>query len=195
MARRIFFSFHYKRDINRAQIVQNHDIAKNGVEQSGYYNHSLWEETKRKGDAALQALIKDGLERTTVTVVLAGAKTYSRPWVRYELIRSFLRGNGLLTIYINQIKNFAQETDVRGPNPLDYLYFELSQDGKSVTIQFYSDEWTKYGTFSADAISQNARQAKKGKLSALSDSYDWVRDSGYTSFKIWIERAAKRAGR
>ena len=88
MVRRVFFSFYYA-DIMNANIVRNSGQF-NPTKETGYYDASLWEEAKTKGDAAIQKLIDDGLNNTSVTCFLIGAKTHSRPWCKYELAKTIL---------------------------------------------------------------------------------------------------------
>jgi hypothetical protein len=197
MARRIFFSFHYQRDIFRVNTVRHSDVTKKNVEHSGYWDHSLWEETKRKGDAALQKLISDGLTYTSVTVVLAGAETARREWVNYELVKSFERGNGLMTVYINNIKNAPSGTiDPRGVDPLSQLYYQISADGRTASVvQNTGASWESYMTIDATSLPPAAKSAKSGFLSITAKSYDWVWENGYENFAKWIETAALAAGR
>ncbi len=117
MARRVFFSFHYEIDIWRASIVRNSHVI-DGTAAAGFQDASMWEEAKKKGDAALMRMINAALDGTTVTTVLIGAETASRPWVDYEIEQSIKRGNGLLGIYIDQIKDRSGRTSLRGQVPL-----------------------------------------------------------------------------
>lgn len=116
MARKVFFSFHYERDIWRTNVVRNSGIVE-GTAAAGFHDASLWEEAKKKGDAEVKKLIDKGLVGTSVTVVLIGAETASRKFVDYEIDQSIARGNGLLGIYISGIKDQNGITDVQGPAP------------------------------------------------------------------------------
>src|SRR5579871_2477816 len=102
MARRVFFSFHYQHDIWKVNIVRNSHIVE-GCAAAGFHDASLWEETKKKGDAAIKRLIDRGLENTSVTCVLIGAFTAQRQYVDYEIEQSVKCGNGLLGVHINNI--------------------------------------------------------------------------------------------
>src|SRR5947208_12023575 len=104
MARRVFFSFHYQRDLWRVNIVRNSTVVE-GVAAAGFSDASLWEEAKRKGDAAIKSLIDKALDNTSVTVVLIGAQTASRKYVTYEIEQSIARGKGLLGVRIHNIKD------------------------------------------------------------------------------------------
>lgn len=116
MARRVFFSFHYERDIWRTNVVRNAGIV-DGQSAAGFHDASLWEEAKKKGDAEVKKLIDSGLVGASVTVVLIGAETASRKFVDYEIEQSIARGNGLLGIYISGIKDQKGNTDIQGAAP------------------------------------------------------------------------------
>jgi hypothetical protein len=116
MARKVFFSFHYERDIWRTNVVRNSGIVE-GSAAAGFYDASLWEESKKKGDDAVKKIIDNGLIGTSVTVVLIGAQTAQRKFVDYEISQSIARGNGLLGIYISGIKDQKGNTDIQGPAP------------------------------------------------------------------------------
>lgn len=120
MARRVFFSFHYQEDICRVNVIRNSGVVI-GNAAAGFQDASLWEKTKRKGDAAVHRLIDKGLHGTSVTCVLIGQKTASRKYVAYEVEQSVKRGNGILGIHINEVKDLKGNTDFwRGnvPNAL-----------------------------------------------------------------------------
>jgi hypothetical protein len=116
MARRVFFSFHYQRDIWRVNQIRNiGEIV--GASAAGFQDASLWEEAKKKGDAAIKALIDEGLKNTSVTVVCIGAKTSGRKYIDYEINQSIARGNGLVGIQIHELKNKDGEVDAAGATP------------------------------------------------------------------------------
>lgn len=170
MARRVFFSFHYQRDIWRVNIVRNHATLKSGYREAGYWDCSLWESTKRTGETALKRLINSGLQTTSVTVVLIGSETSERKWVKYEIEESYKRGNGMLGIYIHNIRDTNGTTDLKGKNPFD--------------------------DFIVEKPSQYAYMAKSQiKMSEIFPTYDWVYDEGYNNFSKWVETAAKAVGR
>lgn len=116
MARRVFFSFHYERDIWRVNVVRNSGVVE-GVSAVGFHDASLWEEVKRRGDPAVKKLIHAGLEGTSVTVVLIGVETANRYYVSYEIEQSIARGNGIIGIRINNIRDKDGSTDSPGPIP------------------------------------------------------------------------------
>ena len=116
MARRVFFSFNYAKDIFRVNQIRNiPEII--GAAAAGFYDASLWEKTKKKGDAAIKKLIDDGLLRTSVTVVCVTWGTAQRKYINYEIDESIERGNGLVAIQIHHLKDQNQETTGAGSIP------------------------------------------------------------------------------
>jgi len=116
MARKVFFSFHYQRDLWRVNVVRNSGAIE-GVAAAGFHDVSLWEEARKKGEDAVKRLINDGLTGTSVTAVLIGAETANRKYVSYEIERSIARGNGILGVRINNIKDKDGRTDPPGSIP------------------------------------------------------------------------------
>jgi len=116
MARRVFFSFHYQRDVWRINQIRNLDQIV-GCAAAGFQDASLWEEAKKKGDAAIKRMIDDALDRTTVTVVFIGYQSAGRKYIDYEINQSIARGNGLVGIQINHLKNKDGQTDPVGATP------------------------------------------------------------------------------
>ena len=104
----VYFAFHYA-DIWEVNQIRNSDqfVARS---VAGFKDGSLWEEAKKKGDAALKRLIDDGLQGTSVTICLIGQHTARREWVTYELEESDRRGNLVFGIHL-------QNQPQRGPVP------------------------------------------------------------------------------
>lgn len=134
MARHTFFSFHYERDVWRAGQVRNSWVTQERV-ASGFFDKAAWEEVKKKGDAAIKAWIDAQLKGTSVTVVLIGAETATRDYVNYEITQSWAKNNGLLGVYIHNLKDSAQKTDAKGANPFNQWTFK--RNGVVVSIPTY----------------------------------------------------------
>lgn len=132
MARRSFFSFHYKNDVTRAMVVRNSWVTKEDREAVGFIDGAAFEEIKKKGDAAVKEWIDGQLKNTTVTVVLIGTETNSRPYVKYELSQSYARGNGMLGIYIHKIKDLSGNTSTKGSNQ----FGEIGKDSSGNAVYF-----------------------------------------------------------
>lgn len=116
MPRRVFFSFHYQRDIMRVNQVRmsNQFI---GVPAAGWADASLWEEAKKKGDATIKKMIDDALHNTSTTVVCIGAATAGRRYINYEIEKSLARGNGILGLRIHHLIAPRIGADVAGEVP------------------------------------------------------------------------------
>jgi hypothetical protein len=139
MARRLFFSFHYERDVSRANVVRNSWVTQDR-EAAGFFDAGLWEEAKRKGDAAIKRMIDEAMVGSSVTAVLIGAETADRDYVSYEITQSY-GSKGLLGIYIHNIKNLAGQTDSPGPNPFDRLTVELNGQRRYLSSLYRTYNW------------------------------------------------------
>lgn len=192
MAKRVFFSFHYQDVLDfRANVVRQHWVTKDR-EEAGYFDASIWESAKKTSDLALKKLINSSFERTTATCVLIGSETYSRRWVKYEIIKSIERGNHTFAVHINCIKGKDQKTKYDGPNPFDYLAFRYSIDGKKLEVLQYSNgKWIGYADLTGWTLKNVAPEFRRGKAFRLSDlnykTYSWVDDNGYENFSNWAQ--------
>ena len=161
MARQVFFSFHYQRDIWRVNVVRNHWLTKPDAQAAGYWDHSLWEETKKKGDEAIKKMIDDGLAGSSVTAILIGQETAGRTWIDYELTQSVKLGKCIIGIYIHQIANKDGSTDRQGHNPLDD--WTVKRNGQNVKLSsiYPTYDWKAnngYDNF-AQWVEEAAKQA------------------------------------
>ena len=114
--RRVFFSFHYQRDIWRVNRIRNAGVV-DASAAAGWSDASLWEEAKKKGDPAIKRLVDKGLKGTTVTAVLIGSRTATRKYVTYEIERSVEQGNALIGIRIHGLANQDGQVDEPGDIP------------------------------------------------------------------------------
>lgn len=139
MARSSFFSFHYKNDVSRANVVRNSWVTKPDREAAGFVDAAAFEEIKKKGDRAIKDWIDSQLIGTSVTVVLIGSDTSTREYVKYEIQKSYARGNGLLGIYIHNIKDLKGNTSTKGSNQ----FGEIGKDAKGNPV-YFSVNYTSY---------------------------------------------------
>lgn len=122
MARRVFFSFHHGRDVGRVGQIRNSWVVRSPIETVGFVDAAEWESIKRKGDIAVKNWIDSQLKGTSVTIVLVGAETHKRRWVKYEIEESHKKGNGIFAIKIHNVMDFRTKlTDIAGENPLDHI--------------------------------------------------------------------------
>src|ERR1039458_1634378 len=121
MARRVYFGFDYEDVADfRANVVRNHWRTKEHREAAGFFDASLWETTVSQGDLAIKRLINNGLRATSVTCILVGSETYLRPWVRYEMLKSYKKGSDLLSVHIKSIQ-IGSTTDFVPPQSRAFL--------------------------------------------------------------------------
>ena len=199
MARRTFFSFHYKPDVSRAWVVRNSwvtKIAQGEREDAGFFDSSVFEAKQRESDEVLKRFLREGLANTTVTCVLVGKQTTLRRWVRYEIFRSFIRGNGLLAIRINSIPNLNKETSDAGSNPFDNLAFRIDDDRVRFK-EYFTTGWGDAKDVTSMPLSDvtyDLGNMDHHTLACLFPIYDWDTDNGYKNLGKWIESAAAFAG-
>lgn len=128
MARRVFFSFHFKNDHSRTQLVRN----MNSLEGNSPATPNRWEEIKNTGDTAIKKWINDNMSGKSCVVVLVGSETASRPWVRYEIRKAWEEGKGVLGVHIHGLKDLNGNTSTKGTSPFTDL--TISEDGKLMTL-------------------------------------------------------------
>ena len=114
MSRKVFFSFHYQNDINRSMVVRNSWVTQ-GKEAAGFIDKAEFEKIKRSGDDAVKRWIDAQLHGTSVTVVLIGSETLDRHFVQYEICESVNKGNAIIGVYIDGIKDMiTNHVSVKG---------------------------------------------------------------------------------
>lgn len=141
MVRRVFFSFHYGRDVWRVNQVRNSWVAKKDREAAGFIDAAEWEEVKREGEDAIKKWIDDQMHGTSVTAVLIGNETADRDWVHYEIKKSIERGNGIVGIKIHSLRDKKGSTDFSGTNPLKKFVVEEENEVKTLSSIFPTYHW------------------------------------------------------
>lgn len=147
--RRVFFSFHYQRDIWRVNQIRNAGVV-DASAAAGWSDASLWEEARRKGDAAIKRLIDEGLKGTTVTAVLIGSRTANRKYVAYEIEQSLEQGNALIGIRIHALANQDGKVDEPG---------EIPEALKRAKARIYDWDRDQFGAW----VQKAYRRARKNK--------------------------------
>lgn len=122
MARRTFFSFHFDHDSWRVGQVRSSNVVKSQVDDPiPFLDAADWEKVKKT--EGIERWIDRQILGTSVTVVLIGAHTYGRKWVNYEIEKSWTRGNGMIGIYIHNVKDRFGITDTQGRNPFTWFHW------------------------------------------------------------------------
>ncbi len=165
MARRVYFAFDYE-DVKdfRANVVRMSWVTQPDREAAGFWDAADWEKVKKQEDEAIERWINKQLEGTSVTVVLIGAETSGRKWVKYEIRESYKMGKGLLGVYIHNIKDKDGRTGKKG----DDHFGELDKDKDGNSVYF----WQLYPTYDwidddgynnlGDWIEEAAQKAGRG---------------------------------
>lgn len=210
--RKGFFSFHFD-DLMRVNNVRNAwKIAHPDRRfMRNFHDRSLWESRKLEGDEALKRLIREGMEHSSAVCVLVGTWTWSRRWVKYEIARSVIDRRGLLAVHINGLKHHQRRVpDAPGFNPLRLMGVFKHPNGQlylyekqGVVVDRLTGatewQWRPYADYKlAVPLPQYMTEPSVNHvvpLSAYADEYDYVAEMGHRNLGLWIDRAAKRAGR
>lgn len=85
--------------------------------------------SKRGGDNAIRKWIDGQLYGKSVAIILIGAKTAGRKWIKYEIKKAWEEGKGVLGIYIHGMKDKNGNTTLKGTNP----FVDFTVNGKSMS--------------------------------------------------------------
>ena len=133
MARRVFYSFHYKPDATRASQVRQIGA----LEGNKPATDNDWEKITSGGDAAIKKWIADQLKGRSCNVVLVGANTANRKWINYEIVESWNARMGVVGICIHGLQNMDGETALKGNNPFDYILHSPTKRILSTIVKCY----------------------------------------------------------
>lgn len=133
MARKCFFSFHYKPDCVRAARVRNIGV----IEGNEPAKDNDWEKVVGGGDTAIEKWISDQMEGKTCLVLLVGESTANRKWINHEIVKAWNDGLGVVAIRIHGLVNFDGDTALPGDNPLDFITFASGKKKLSEVAKCY----------------------------------------------------------
>lgn len=117
MARRVFYSFHYKPDVMRVSQIRNIGA----LEANRPATDNDWETVTSGKDVAIKRWIVEQMNGRSCTVVLVGENTANRKWINHEIIKSWDEGMGVVGIHIHGLKNTDGYIANKGENPFDYI--------------------------------------------------------------------------
>lgn len=156
MARKVFFSFHFDEDAWRASQVRNMGV----LEGNPPVSDNDWETVKKGGDAAIESWIDGQMQGKSCIVVLVGAQTADRKWIKHEIRKGWEGGRGVIGVRIHGLKNHSGSTGTFGANPFDAftikskamssivpLYNPSGADSKAIyeSIKSNLDSWVEAG--------------------------------------------------
>lgn len=143
--RQVFFSFEYSKDSWRASQIRN----MNKVSNESTFSDNDWEEVKYKTDSEIKKWIDNQLKMRSCLVVLIGATTSNRKWVKYEIEKAYELKKGIVGIYINKIKDQDKKQTTKGANPFYSIktssgnrlsmYVECFESCYNESVDVYSD--------------------------------------------------------
>ena len=133
MARRAFYSFHYKPDNWRASMVRNIGA----IEGNKPAPDNDWETITKGGDAAIKRWIAGQLKGRSCTVVLVGTNTAGRKWINYEIIKSWDDDMGVVGIHIHGLKNSDGKISTKGSNPFASIGYGNTGKKLSSIVECY----------------------------------------------------------
>jgi hypothetical protein len=132
--RQVFYSFHFKNDVMRVQLVRNMGL----IEGNEPTSPNNWEELKRKGKKSIQKWIDDNMKNRSCVVVLIGSETANREWVNYEIEKAWYDGKGLVGIYIHNLKCPNNGKDTKGSNPFTNVTLDNGKKKLSSIVKTYN---------------------------------------------------------
>lgn len=136
MKRKTFFSFHFANDSWRASQVRNIGA----LEGNEPVSDNDWEEVKKKGDIAIENWIDNQLKGRSCTVVLIGAETANRKWIKYEIKKSWELEKGIVGIKIHNLKDQNGNQSVEGKNPFEQ--FSIGGINMSKIVKVYNPPYS-----------------------------------------------------
>jgi antiphage defense system Thoeris ThsB-like protein len=201
-SRKVFFSFDYDEDRNRAEVVcaswRTHHP--DSTAEASFVDSGIWQEAKALSEESVQRLIRQGIGRTSVTCVLVGAHTWDRRWARCEIAQSIEQGNGLLAVRINGIADTrTRQTSAAGANPLAYMGLGKNKDGHYFIFENSSGQWIRYPDYALPLAKPSyLPEMSVGYVQPLTVGlfeYDYIKQDGAKNLLAWIDRAAQSAGK
>jgi hypothetical protein len=158
MARKCFYSFHYKPDNWRVSKIRNIGA----IEGNKPASDNDWETITGGGDKKIEEWIAAQMKGRTCTLILAGTNTANRKWINHEIIKSWDDSMGILVIYVHNITDRKGEQCSKGSNPLYYITHEPTKKRLSTIAKAYDPP----------------RTTSKGVYSYIEDNIeDWIEEA------------------
>jgi hypothetical protein len=199
MARRVFFSFHYKPDVQRSEVVKKSQFLR-GKELAGFFDSSAMEEAQRKDPESLRRFLTREMEGSSVVCVLIGKETAQRRWVRFEILQGLMDARGIVGVRVHTIADFNRTVTAAGSNPFDLLgvyrkddyVYVVERDTVESGWHFTTDFEKKH--LSNWPYTAGLPPAGTTPLSKFFSVHQWANE-GHGNIGDWVEAAAKQAGR
>lgn len=115
MAKSVFYSFYYDRDVHRVQLVRNI----NALEGQPLLNPQDWEAVRRGGRPAIKNWIDEQMKGKNAVIVLVGKETAGQEWVNYEINKAWEDKRPLLGVRIHGLASLSDGADTAGKSPFN----------------------------------------------------------------------------
>ncbi len=138
MARKVFYSFHYKPDSWRVSQARNIGT----IEDNKPASDNDWETVTGGGEEKIKKWIADQMNGRSCTVLLIGKDTAGRKWINHEIIKTWDDKKGILGINIHNLKNSAGEQSTKGSNPFDNITIGGTNNKFSSVVKVYDPPYS-----------------------------------------------------
>jgi hypothetical protein len=200
MARRTFFSFHYKEDVQRAYVVRNSQYVKEQGE-TGFYDSSAFEKQKNQDPDSLKRFLRREVEGSSVVCVLVGSQTAQRRWVRFEILQALMDARGLVGIRVHKIAGWNGMASAPGHDPFDLLGV-YREDNRVYLVERATNasQWAYTSDFGKQVLAKwpySSGQLPPPGTTPLSNYFmvhTWLGDA-HNRVGGWLEAAAQQAAR
>lgn len=140
MAKKVFYSFHFDNDVMRVQQIRNIGA----IEDNKPVSANEWETVRRESNFAIEKWIDGNMKYRNCVIVLVGAETSGRKWVKHEIKKAWKEGRGLVGIYIHNLKCPRNGYGRQGTNPFDQ--FTIGDTKLSSIVRCYNpNSYDAYG--------------------------------------------------
>lgn len=136
MARKCFYSFHFKPDNWRAATVRSIGV----IEGNEPASDNDWESiaSGHNKDQKIQNWIAGQMRGKTCTIILVGTDTANRKWINYEIVKSWNDGLGVVGINIHGLKNSDGYISTLGANPFNFITHGPTKKPLSSIVKCYN---------------------------------------------------------
>ena len=138
MARRVFYSFHYKPDNWRASQVRNMGV----MDGNRPCSDNDWEAITQGGDEKIKKWIAKQLDGKSCVVVLIGTKTAGRKWINHEIVEGWDDKKGVVGVYVHNLQNSDQKQSTKGANPFASIKYGDSGKMLSSIVKAYDPPYS-----------------------------------------------------
>lgn len=133
MARRVFYSFHYKPDNWRASKVRNIGA----IEGNRPATDNDWESITKGGDEKIKKWIAEQMDGKSCVVVLIGSNTAGRKWIKHEIIKGWKDKKEVVGVYVHNLTDRDDKQATKGANPFASIKYGDSGKMLSSIVKAY----------------------------------------------------------